>query len=446
MDKYEYLKRLHKQGEKISPDFKIIEPPQEQSKILKNSDLFKIIDKELAKRITGEEKSRRAIFLSLSSIWLKDLDIPLNTLVSSESSSGKSYVCKQIIKIFPRYLVVYRSKISGEAFTYWHTNEDEWTWDGKILYLEDINQQVLDSSTFKVMCSEGSIATVVRNQKAVDLFVNGKPCMLITTATTSPTTEVLNRMQIIPLDESKEQTQQITWEQALDNKRENYEPDLIDALSYLERYKVIVPFAPHIHNYLTKFYSWEDIRMRRDFSRLISLIKCSAVLHQFQREKNEQGDLIATEQDYEIAIQVINYIQTTTLKGLTNKLRKAYGFCLMEGSFTAKDIHALHPFCSLKMWYNYLDDLCERKLLITELKEVQESKKRVTMFSVPKSTTFNLPPFGELCLSTTINTNDTNLSINSNLTNDAEKSSDCNNCNNLLGKLGGIRVERTFQG
>lgn len=408
MDKRDFMLRFCKENQPIKEQLKsvkITQPPQEQITILKDPNLFGIIDKEFQKKITGEEKSRKAIFLSLCSIWLEDLEIPLNTLVSSESSAGKSYICKQIIKIFPRYLVESRSKISPEAFSYWHTNEEDWTWDGKICYLNEISQVLLDSTTFKVMCSDETAGTIVRNHKAVDLFIDGKPCMLVTTATTNPTTEVLNRFQIIQLDESKEQTQRITWEQALDCKKEPYDQKIIDSLSYLERYNVFVPFAPHIHVYLTKFYSWDDVRMRRDFPRLISLIKCSAVLHQFQREKNEKGELIATEQDYEIAKKVINYVQTTTLKGLTHKLRKAYDFCLKEKEFRAGDIHSKHPFVSLQMWYDYLDDLCERGLLKTELRTIEESKKRVTFYSVPESTTFNLPSFEELCRNSLIDLN-----------------------------------------
>lgn len=396
MDKLDYLKRLHKQGEKIE-NLEIIEPPTKQAEILKDPNLFKrITEVEFDKRITGELPSRKAIFLSLCSIWVKDMEIPLNTIVSSESSSGKSYICKQIIKIFPTYLVCYRSKITGEAFTYWHNNEEDWTWEGKILYLEDISQTVLDSCTFKVMCSDGSIATVVKNQRAIDLYVNGKPCLLVTTATTNPTMEILNRFSIVQMDESSRQTQDITWMQALDQKKEPFDQEVIDALSYLERKNVSVPFAPLIHTYLTKNYSWEDLRMRRDFPRLISLIKCSAVLHQYQREKNDKGEIIAIQKDYEIARECINYIQTNTLKGLTHKLKKAYDFCLVEKEFNAKEISTRHPFVNQAMWYRYLSELCERKLLTSERRVVDGSDKQVTYFKISETPHFNLPDYEKL--------------------------------------------------
>ena len=365
-------------------------------KILEDPDLFGlIVDRELEKKITGENQSRKAIFLSLCSVWIEDMNIPLNTLISSVSSAGKSYVCQKITELFPEDLVIYRSKISGEAFTYWHVNEDEWTWDGKILVLEDIGQSVLDSPTFRVMCSDGSVATVVRNQRAVDLIVNGKPCILITTASTNPSKEILNRFNIVQLDESAKQTEAVAYNEALESKNEKYDPMITQALGLLKRRQVIVPFALDMQKYITKHYSWEDVRMRRDFSRLRDLIKCSAVLHQFQR-KEQDGKLIATKQDYEIARECINYIQTMTLKGLVHKLRKIYEACVKEREFTAKEIHATHPIVSLQMWYKYLDDLCERGLLDTELREREGVKQKVTFYTVRKGTSLSLPEFEQL--------------------------------------------------
>ena len=136
--------------------------------------------------------------------------------------------------------------------------------------------------------------------------------------------------------------------------------------------------------------------MRRDFSRLIDLIKCSATLHQFQRETDEKGRIIATEQDYKIAKECINYIQKNTLKGLIHKLRKAYDCCLEMKDFTAKDIHATYPIVSLQMWYRYLDQLCEKEMLKTELRTKDGSDKNVTYYFIKQEGILVLPDFHEL--------------------------------------------------
>lgn len=384
---------------------------EEVPAILKNPDLFEMMIKELDKKIEGEEKSKKAITLSLCSVWVRGSEVPLNSLVSSESSAGKSFICKRIIKLFPEERVVYRTKITPEAFTYWH-NEEGWDWDGKICYLEDISQSILDAPTFKVMCSEGSTATIVIKQKAVDIHIQGKPVMLVTTARTSPNTEVLGRFQIIALDESKEQTKAIIFRQARQQNGEKYNPEIINALKLLKRKEVYIPFAEKIAEYLNESYNFESIRLRRDFSRLLDLVKCSAVLYQYQRDENEKGEIIAEEQDYQIAREVINYIQTQTFKGLTHKLKKAFDCCKELNEFTAKDIHSKFPFVNQKMWYLYLDDLLERSMLTTELRKVEEAKQRVTYYKVNTDKIFELPEFDNLpktITNVTILTNDTKV-------------------------------------
>lgn len=362
--------------------------------ILKDIDLFKTItEKELGKNITGEQESVKSTFLSLCSIWLNDMDIPMNTMLSSESSAGKSYVSKKIVDLFPKELVEWRSKISGEAFTYWHTNEDDWTWDGKILFLEDISQAVLDSSTFKLMCSEGSYATVVKKQKAENLKVNGKPCMLITTASTTPNTEIMNRFNVLHLDESAEQTRQIVHKKSLGIRNKEYDPKIINSLRLLKKHSVKIPFGEMVYNYITANYGWDNIRMRRDFDRMLSLIRCSTTLHQYQRSEIN-GELIATEQDYEIARNAINYMQGMTLKGLVHKLQKAYEFCKEEtSSFSAKTIHAKNPFVSPTIWYDYLDELCSKGLLSVEFKAELGVFQLVKHYSIKKSANLILPKF-----------------------------------------------------
>ena len=61
------------------------------------------------------------------------------------------------------------TKMSKEAFTYWHIGEP---WDNKVIHFEDITQELLNSSTFKVMSSGGSYAVVVREQKTIEIPID----------------------------------------------------------------------------------------------------------------------------------------------------------------------------------------------------------------------------------------------------------------------------------
>jgi hypothetical protein len=424
-------------GVKVKVDKTTDEISEEILEILRNRNLFSNIINEFNNKIEGEEKSKKSIFLSSCSVWNKDSEVPLNSLVSSESSVGKSFVCKNIIKIFPKELVVYRTKITPEAFTYWKREED-WNWDGKICYLEDISQSILDAPTFKVMCSEGSIATIVIKQKAVDIEIKGKPVMLVTTARTDPNTEILNRFQIISLDESKEQTKAIVFRQAKQSKNIKYDENITGALRCLKRKNVKIPYAEEIANFLNENYNFDSIRLRRDFSRLLDLIKCSAVLHQYQRKEIDTETIEANEQDYLIASEVINYVQTATFRGLTHRLKKAYDCCKELKEFTAKEIYTKYPFGNQKTWYNYLDELSERKMIQPFLKDIEGEKKdgrrflvKTTYYNVLDNSSFTLPEFDILPKEITKVTIDTNNTKDTKVTKDIN---DCNDCNDYSKK------------
>ena len=387
--------------------------------LLKNPKLFDLItEDELSKAISGEIATVKTIFLSLCGIWVENVQI--NTIVSSESSSGKSYVCKKIIEIFPIELVQYRTKITPEAFTYWHNSksEPEWTWDGKICYIEDVSQMVMDSPTFRVMSSEGSIATVVRNQQSIDIKINGKPCMLVTTANTNPTKELLNRFNIINMDETEIQSHRIlekTAEFAENIFKVNYNPIVLEALRLLKRVSVIIPFAKKIVNY----FPLDDIRVRRDFKRFLDLITASCALHQYQREQDYEGNFIAEEQDYELSKEAIISMQSNNTFGLTHQLKKAFQKCIeicklpeYEQGFSTKEIHAFAPIFSDRYWYTALAKLCQSKLLKTSLRKDTLSDKKITVYCPISKGIIKLPPFFMLDEDTS---NGSNPSIGSNV-------------------------------
>lgn len=59
---------------------------------------------------------------------------------------------------------------------------------------------------FFVFSSGGSRATVIIKQSAIDIQINGKPSMFVTSYGTTPNHESLRRYPIINLDPSEDQT------------------------------------------------------------------------------------------------------------------------------------------------------------------------------------------------------------------------------------------------
>src|SRR5262249_1666215 len=65
--------------------------------------------------------------------------------------------------------------------------------------------------------------------------------------------------------------------------------------------EVRVPFARALGGLVPH----QTLRIRRDFPKLLSLIKACALLHQAQREKGSDGGLLASPHDYAIVREVL---------------------------------------------------------------------------------------------------------------------------------------------
>lgn len=216
-------------------------------------------------------------------------------------------------KIIKKEILIKRSRISPAVLTYWHNAKDEpeWSWDGKILQLLDISDNVLNSEVFKVFCSDENDSSILnpRTHKVENLRINGKPVTISTSASAVPNSETIRRQSIINLTESEEQTDLIMKRHCELAKKGIYPPinkNISVALHKLERYNVSIPFADLIPSHFPK----KHVVMRTLLPRFLDFIRASACLHQFQREKDEDGFIIAVGKDYDIARECIETIKS----------------------------------------------------------------------------------------------------------------------------------------
>lgn len=282
----------------------ISEPSEEYLEILKDKDLFnKMMKTELNKKIVGEIESRKVIGLcAYGGRLVKNSQIAsFNLMVNDDAGVGKDYITGASLEMIPKDVLVRKTRISQTVLTYWHNSKDEpnWTWDGKVLYLEDISETILNHEVFKVMCSAGSSASIVKDQRVIDLDINGKPVMIVTTATATPNPELTRRFVMLNLDSSTDQTKEIMKrhsefrEQGIVPKVEG---KYKEAMSYLKRVKVKIPFAKLI----SEHFPHKNIIMRTHYPRFLDFISASAGFHQYQRKK--EGDFILAEgEDYDLA-------------------------------------------------------------------------------------------------------------------------------------------------
>lgn len=375
-------------------------------KILKDKNLFlKITKDEFDKKIVGEIETRQIIFLCgcAGRLVINSQIASFNLLINDVAGTGKDYITGAVLEILPKSVYIHKTRISPTVFNYWHTKKREpnWTWDGKTFYCEDISENVLNSDVFKVMTSKGSNATIVVNQKAVDLEIVGKPVMITTTASAVPNPELTRRFAILSLDSSEEQTKQIMVRHSKYKQLgiiPEYDEEISDSLRYLQRHKVKIPFG----SLIPQHFPIKNVMMRTQYPRFLDFIAASCALHQFQRETDNDGFLLATSEDYNLARKLfLRLCSNRYMISLTINQKKILE-CFekdtnLQGSIT--QLHQYMNFISDRALATNLNQLCNYGLLENSIQKDTWNRDLV-VYSLAKTYNpnekINIPTFEEI--------------------------------------------------
>jgi len=288
-------------------------------------------------------------------------------------------------------------------------------WKGKMLFLEDVTKDFIRSDVFKVFSSEGATTLTVREGFSQDLRIKGRPTIMLTVAEFYPNDEIVNRFILVDLDESPEQTRRIFIADAagipinLEYKR---------LYKKLNDYYVEIPYIEKI----AKIFPNNIIRARRDWRRFLTLIRASAILHQYQREISKNGHLLANFSDLRIAekLLVTFFMPTTPLHHLTKKQKQAY-FDLLDlkkrlqkasssktlpsltldedletensvsvcscGSvaFCVRCIYTHYPNRTIRSWERILEKLAEKGCVSIHVVRNPDTKRDITIFTPLKT-------------------------------------------------------------
>jgi energy-coupling factor transporter ATP-binding protein EcfA2 len=284
--------------------------PPERRKVcmefLMNPNLILEIDKLLLQTgIVGEENTRKLLFII--AVSYKNTD-PLHALLHSESGSGKSHLINSIAKCIPQEDVLSITRVSSKSFYHYTQNE----LINRLVLLQDYDG--LDSEAqfaFRELQSAGFITSSVahkdKNGNLVSTIkmVKGSFASLAT-STHEVYLDNLSRSVLVGVDESNEQTERIINYQ---NKRlagwintdeeMNAQLFLQDCIRCLKPYEVINRYADKIK------LPVEAKMLRRLNNHYQAFVKHITILHQHQRERDEQGRLIAQPEDLKLACDIL---------------------------------------------------------------------------------------------------------------------------------------------
>jgi hypothetical protein len=151
------------------------------------------------------------------------------------------------------------------------------------------------------------------------------PTSLITTSTKSLGSQLMTRLFTLEISDDKNQIGLRLETQAILETEGIMPPDsgLVAFQQYLQfkaPIRVIVPFARELAIAMAKMAAAP--RIQRDFARLISLIKSVALLRQYHRKVDGQGQIIALPEDYDTVRELVNDMYVDSSTGATNEMRK----------------------------------------------------------------------------------------------------------------------------
>lgn len=269
----------------------------------KRGEWDKIVVDELGKRIVGNIEQREIVFAFMLGKLVKNVKpSSFNLLLKCASSSGKDWIVKNVGDLFLEEEVEYWGRLTPKALNYIHntTEEPEFTYDGKVIYLEEITEGTLNDEVMKVLTSgKSKIVSVIRG-KAIIKEVKGKPSIIATSMSSIPAEEILNRFAIIELDLSEKQRKAVLRQRGKVGQRGEesiISKKVIKELSELKRYSVRIPYA----NKIVKHFPGKRMSETRLIDRFLDLIKVITAFYQEERSGQGGEMLIAEKLDYEIA-------------------------------------------------------------------------------------------------------------------------------------------------
>ena len=319
----------------------LMEPYMQQvNEKLGDPNLLEWVTEVLSNRIVGEDLNKLTLFLIALSYKTDD---PQGVIFTGPPAIGKSHLTKNVLRLFSN--VINLTRITSAVL-----DRLEVDFSNYILYISELGGHEQATPTLRVMLSEGELrlaTTTMENGKILPKVIEttGKPVYVTTTTQEIVERQLASRTWMLNLDVTKEQTKQILRYQARKassvNKDEYSQDEMaLRCLLYkLEDHKVLIPYAEK----LSELFPFGETQARRDFVRLLALIKCVALIFQKQRalvESDSEKVLLANLTDMAYALKLVKPILFTTLYALPKKAFEVLDvFIDSNGAeYTAKDV------------------------------------------------------------------------------------------------------------
>jgi hypothetical protein len=299
------------------------------SLVLDSPDILALVDRYLSStRFAGSTIAPKLAYLAVASRLLKR---PLNLSLTGPSAAGKNFAVSSILPLFPPSGYYELEGASPLALVY---------------STEPFKHRTVVIGEASALHRDGIGASMIRGliwgaRLRYDTVVDGNPVKLekegptglITTTTGGLEPELTTRIWSVSIADDPRQTREVMRAtaqklsgRASDDSHQDNNVRLADAFRAAQRWlevagdhEVVIPYA----EVLAELIPATEVRIRRDFSQLLTLIQTHALLHQQNRPRNPQGHVVATLADYEAVRAIVESVFSASVSsGITSDVRE----------------------------------------------------------------------------------------------------------------------------
>ena len=237
------------------------------------------------------------LYLALTSRFLSR---PVSVAVKGPSSGGKSFTVESVLRFFPPEAVHCMTAVSDRALAYTEADLQH-----RFLVVYEAAGMLGEFASYLIrsLLSEGRLVyeVVEKTQNGFRprrIEKQGPTGLLVTTTAVRLHPENETRLLSLQVTDTPEQTRAILRAIA-ENRVVTIDPGPWLALQHWlahAEHRVVIPYASALAEQVPPV----AVRLRRDFGQLLALIRAHAILHQATRERDGEGRILATLEDYAI--------------------------------------------------------------------------------------------------------------------------------------------------
>jgi len=258
-----------------------------------------ILHNELSKKHHGNIKAKEILLLcSVGRLVKNRKPYSFNVLLSGDPSIGKDHLVKAVLKLIPKYnkdtnegVWERWTRISGKVLNYLHDidKEENFTYDGKILYLPEITNEALNNEVMLEFTGGdeadeiSQVAISKRRTAGADTpTIRGKPEVFCSSAKVIPIREIIDRYNIIVPEFDEKQAEGV-----FKFEEDPFDLAVVEYVGSLKQREIEIPIR--LRNKIIKIFPKDKPSYNRLFNRLLDFIRAYTHFH---------GQTISTIEDY----------------------------------------------------------------------------------------------------------------------------------------------------